>query len=91
MTDSPSRLDAGSVGPLPTPPLKNLSFVQCNCVGSWNVFLSLFNSLKLASVPLLLYSCRILHSLATSSPTLLVSQFVLPRWPMPLPLRWHAM
>lgn len=51
MTESPQILDVGSVGPVLTPPLKTLSFVQHNCLGSWNVFLSLFNSLKLAPVP----------------------------------------
>jgi len=36
----------GGFGPAPAPVLQQLSIVQHNCLGSWNVFSSLFISLK---------------------------------------------
>ena len=38
-------------GPAQVPTLDMLSIVQHNCLGSWNVFLWLFNSLKTAASP----------------------------------------
>ena len=51
MTDSLTQPATGGLGPLPTPSVKNLSLIQHNCWGSWNVFLSLFDSFKSASTP----------------------------------------
>lgn len=51
MISSPIPPNTGGAGPDPPPPIKNLSFVQHNCLGSWNVFLSLFNSLRCAASP----------------------------------------
>ena len=42
---------SGGFGPAQVPTLDTPSIVQHNCLGSWNVFLSLFNSLKTAASP----------------------------------------
>src|ERR1700710_903302 len=43
--------NAPPTGPHDPSPLKQLSFVQHNCLGSWDVFLSLFNSFQKLPTP----------------------------------------
>ena len=46
-----NQLHNSGFGPPQAPTLDTLSIVQHNCLGSWNVFLSLFNSLKAITSP----------------------------------------
>ena len=50
MRDHNQHTNSG-LGPAQVPTLDMLSIVQHNCWGSWNVFLSLFNSLKAVTSP----------------------------------------
>ena len=49
MSEAPSP-PLGRPGPAPAPSLNFLSLVQHNCLGSWSVFTSLFNSLRAAPI-----------------------------------------